>query len=190
MCRFSRRRASTGRRIAQTYQGDGSIGCARGNLQAMAAEGRWMPTCTAALRERRYRRLLLSGEADPVTPPADAAARGARDLRTIGTWYLTGEGHGQVATGCVPQLMAEFLETAAPGDARRDLSRAASSGAFLRELDRARAMIEASDLSKRFGAIEAVARGLLRRTRRRNHRHCWARTVRANRRVCACCTAC
>jgi pimeloyl-ACP methyl ester carboxylesterase len=57
--------------------------------------------------------LLLSGEADPVTPPADAerAARGLAHHRHL---VLAGEGHGQVATGCVPRLMAEFLNAAAP----------------------------------------------------------------------------
>jgi pimeloyl-ACP methyl ester carboxylesterase len=57
--------------------------------------------------------LLLSGEADPVTPPADAerAARGLKNHRNL---ILSGEGHGQVATGCVPKLMAEFLDSAAP----------------------------------------------------------------------------
>ena len=57
--------------------------------------------------------LLLSGEADPVTPPADAerAARGFLRHRHL---VLSGEGHGQVSTGCVPKLMAEFLDTAAP----------------------------------------------------------------------------
>jgi pimeloyl-ACP methyl ester carboxylesterase len=57
--------------------------------------------------------LLLSGEADPVTPPADAelAARGFKHHRLL---VLSGEGHGQVATGCIPRLMAEFLDTAAP----------------------------------------------------------------------------
>lgn len=57
--------------------------------------------------------LLLSGEADPVTPPADAehAARGLARHRHL---ILSGEGHGQVATGCVPKLMAEFLDAAAP----------------------------------------------------------------------------
>lgn len=56
--------------------------------------------------------LLLSGEADPVTPPADAerAARGLSHHRHL---VLGGEGHGQVATGCVPKLMAEFLDAAA-----------------------------------------------------------------------------
>jgi pimeloyl-ACP methyl ester carboxylesterase len=53
--------------------------------------------------------LLLSGEADPVTPPADAerAARGLAHHRLL---VLSGEGHGQVATGCMPTLMAEFLD--------------------------------------------------------------------------------
>jgi pimeloyl-ACP methyl ester carboxylesterase len=57
--------------------------------------------------------LLLSGEADPVTPPADAerAASGLTHHRHL---VLSGEGHGQVATGCVPKLMAEFLDGAAP----------------------------------------------------------------------------
>jgi pimeloyl-ACP methyl ester carboxylesterase len=57
--------------------------------------------------------LLLSGEADPVTPPADAerAARGLRHHRLL---TLSGEGHGQVATGCIPRLMAEFLDAPAP----------------------------------------------------------------------------
>jgi pimeloyl-ACP methyl ester carboxylesterase len=57
--------------------------------------------------------LLLSGEADPVTPPTNAA-RLARGLTHHRHLILSGEGHGQVATGCVPKLMAEFLATAAP----------------------------------------------------------------------------
>jgi pimeloyl-ACP methyl ester carboxylesterase len=57
--------------------------------------------------------LLLSGEADPVTPPADAE-RAARGLLRHRHLILKGEGHGQVATGCVPKLMAEFLDAAAP----------------------------------------------------------------------------
>lgn len=58
--------------------------------------------------------LLLSGEADPVTPPADAE-RAALGLTRHRHLVLGGEGHGQVATACVPKLMAEFLDTAAPG---------------------------------------------------------------------------
>jgi pimeloyl-ACP methyl ester carboxylesterase len=57
--------------------------------------------------------LLLSGEADPVTPPADAE-RAARGLARHRHLILSGEGHGQVATGCVPRLMAEFLDSASP----------------------------------------------------------------------------
>jgi len=57
--------------------------------------------------------LLLSGEADPVTPPGDAE-RAALGLSRHRHLILRGEGHGQVATGCIPRLMAEFLDTAAP----------------------------------------------------------------------------
>jgi pimeloyl-ACP methyl ester carboxylesterase len=57
--------------------------------------------------------LLLSGEADPVTPPADAE-RLARGLARHRHLVLAGEGHGQVITGCVPRLLAEFLDTADP----------------------------------------------------------------------------
>jgi pimeloyl-ACP methyl ester carboxylesterase len=54
--------------------------------------------------------LLLSGEADPVTPPADAE-RAAAGLARHRHLILSGEGHGQVTTGCVPKLMAEFLDS-------------------------------------------------------------------------------
>jgi len=57
--------------------------------------------------------LLLSGEADPVTPPADAE-RVARGLAHSRQLVVRGEGHGQVLTGCVPKLMADFLDTAEP----------------------------------------------------------------------------
>jgi pimeloyl-ACP methyl ester carboxylesterase len=57
--------------------------------------------------------LLLSGEADPVTPPRDAE-RLAQGLLHNRHLVLPGEGHGQLATGCVPRLMAEFLNGAAP----------------------------------------------------------------------------
>jgi pimeloyl-ACP methyl ester carboxylesterase len=57
--------------------------------------------------------LLLSGEADPVTPPRDAE-RLAQGLLHHRHLVLPGEGHGQLATGCMPRLMAEFLNGAAP----------------------------------------------------------------------------
>jgi pimeloyl-ACP methyl ester carboxylesterase len=57
--------------------------------------------------------LLLSGEADPVTPPA-AAERLARGLTRRRHLVLSGEGHGQLGTSCVPRLMAAFLDSADP----------------------------------------------------------------------------
>ncbi|MEM7277360.1 MAG: alpha/beta fold hydrolase [Pseudomonadota bacterium] len=53
--------------------------------------------------------LLLSGENDPVTPPAyaDAAAAGLRNSQ-----HLTGrmQGHGMAPLGCVPRVMANFIK--------------------------------------------------------------------------------
>jgi pimeloyl-ACP methyl ester carboxylesterase len=57
--------------------------------------------------------LLLSGEADPVTPPADAQ-RAATGLTRHRHLILKGEGHGQLNTGCMPRLMAEFLDDPKP----------------------------------------------------------------------------
>jgi pimeloyl-ACP methyl ester carboxylesterase len=59
--------------------------------------------------------LLLSGEADPVTPPADAE-RASVGLARHRHLILKGEGHGQLNTGCVPKLMADFLDSAAPDE--------------------------------------------------------------------------
>jgi pimeloyl-ACP methyl ester carboxylesterase len=58
--------------------------------------------------------LLLSGEADPVTPPGDAE-RAAAGLTSHRHLILKGEGHGQLGTGCMPRVTAAFLDTAAPG---------------------------------------------------------------------------
>lgn len=59
--------------------------------------------------------LLLSGDADPVTPPrfGDLAAI---DLSNAA--HLTGrhQGHGQAATGCMPEVMGRFIETASVAD--------------------------------------------------------------------------
>ncbi|MGO9930931.1 MAG: alpha/beta hydrolase [Steroidobacteraceae bacterium] len=59
--------------------------------------------------------LLLSGEADPVTPPgyAERAAAGFSRHRHL---ILQGEGHGQLGTGCMPRIMAAFLDNAAPDE--------------------------------------------------------------------------
>ncbi|MDX1515545.1 MAG: alpha/beta fold hydrolase [Woeseiaceae bacterium] len=55
--------------------------------------------------------LLLSGTADPITPPAYA------DLAAIGlrrAWLLTNpdQGHGQLGVGCMPRLYGEFVTSA------------------------------------------------------------------------------
>ncbi len=55
--------------------------------------------------------LLLSGTADPSTPPhyADMAARNLKKA-----WLLNGEhqGHGQAAVGCMPRIVEQFIDTA------------------------------------------------------------------------------
>lgn len=57
--------------------------------------------------------LLLSGEADPVTPPAYAEQAAAGFTRAR---HLVGpaQGHGLVGEGCVPRLIAEFAQGADP----------------------------------------------------------------------------
>ena len=54
--------------------------------------------------------LLLSGSADPITPPryAELAAVELADAR-----HLVGErqGHGQLAAGCMPKIIAAFVST-------------------------------------------------------------------------------
>jgi pimeloyl-ACP methyl ester carboxylesterase len=63
--------------------------------------------------------LLLGGEADPVTPPRWAELL-ARDLPNARQIVLAGQGHGVFGRGCVPRLVAEFLD--AGGAAGLDLS--------------------------------------------------------------------
>ena len=54
--------------------------------------------------------LLLSGEFDPVTPPryGDAVAEHLPKARHL---VLRGAGHGALAVGCTPKLLARFLDT-------------------------------------------------------------------------------
>jgi pimeloyl-ACP methyl ester carboxylesterase len=98
-------------RIAQTYQGSDQ-------LDALAVICKVWPRgpvdadLHSPLRSDAPT-LLLSGEADPVTPPEDAA-RAARGLARHRDLVLGGEGHGQLATGCIPRLMAQFLDDVRP----------------------------------------------------------------------------
>jgi len=57
--------------------------------------------------------LLLSGGADPVTPPEYAAqvAAGLSNSRHI---VVPGFGHGVVGVGCMPSLVAEFVRATDP----------------------------------------------------------------------------
>ena len=63
--------------------------------------------------------LLLSGDADPITPPryADLAAVDLGNAR-----HLIGQdqGHGQVSVGCVPRLIGEFVDSADPSSLEAD----------------------------------------------------------------------
>jgi pimeloyl-ACP methyl ester carboxylesterase len=53
--------------------------------------------------------LLLSGEADPVTPPRWAEAA-ARSLPRALHLALPGQGHGVLARGCMPRIVSAFVK--------------------------------------------------------------------------------
>lgn len=53
--------------------------------------------------------LLLSGEDDPITPPANAE-RTAKTLGNSLSLVTPGQGHGNLFRGCVPRIAAEFVD--------------------------------------------------------------------------------
>lgn len=57
--------------------------------------------------------LLLSGEADPVTPPlyAEDVAAGLLNSRHL---VLPGYAHGVISAGCMPRVVAEFIRSGDP----------------------------------------------------------------------------
>jgi len=57
--------------------------------------------------------LLLSGEFDPVTPPRYGALVAAT-LPNSRHLVVRGEGHGVIGAGCMPRLLARFVEGADP----------------------------------------------------------------------------
>jgi pimeloyl-ACP methyl ester carboxylesterase len=63
--------------------------------------------------------LLLSGEADPVTPPrfAEMAAVDLSNAR-----HITGrrQGHGQAIRGCMPEVIGRFVQSASVDDLQED----------------------------------------------------------------------
>jgi pimeloyl-ACP methyl ester carboxylesterase len=56
--------------------------------------------------------MLLSGTADPVTPPSYGERVRAGLTQSVHV-VLEGQGHGQLGSGCVPRLLAEFVERGA-----------------------------------------------------------------------------
>ncbi|HEX4300069.1 MAG TPA: alpha/beta hydrolase [Gammaproteobacteria bacterium] len=53
--------------------------------------------------------LLLSGEDDPITPPANAE-HAAKTLSNSLSLVVPGQGHGNVFRGCVPRIAAAFVD--------------------------------------------------------------------------------
>jgi pimeloyl-ACP methyl ester carboxylesterase len=53
--------------------------------------------------------LLLSGEADPVTPPSNAE-HAAETLAAGRQIVVAGQGHNVIFRGCVPRIAADFVE--------------------------------------------------------------------------------
>jgi pimeloyl-ACP methyl ester carboxylesterase len=97
--------------MAKTYQGTDMVDALR-EICALWPRGPVDADLHAPLHSD-IPTLLLSGEADPVTPPLDAE-RAAEGLTRHRHLILKGEGHGQLSTGCVPILAADFLDNAAP----------------------------------------------------------------------------
>jgi pimeloyl-ACP methyl ester carboxylesterase len=97
--------------MAKTYQGT-DLADALHEICKLWPRGPVDADLHAALRSD-IPTLLLSGEADPVTPPIDAE-RAAEGLTRHRHLILKGEGHGQLATGCMPIIAADFLDNAAP----------------------------------------------------------------------------
>lgn len=63
--------------------------------------------------------LLLSGEVDPVTPPANAE-QVATTLSNSRQLVAPGQGHGIANRGCVPRVLADFYTTATPDNLETD----------------------------------------------------------------------
>ncbi|MEJ2127217.1 MAG: alpha/beta hydrolase [Woeseiaceae bacterium] len=59
--------------------------------------------------------LLLSGSADPVTPPG-YAEMALVEMTNHAHIINTNQGHGQIAAGCMPDVIARFIDSADPAD--------------------------------------------------------------------------
>jgi pimeloyl-ACP methyl ester carboxylesterase len=63
--------------------------------------------------------LLLSGEADPVTPPANAD-QAAQTLSNSLHLVAPGQGHNVIYRGCLPKLATDFIESGSLTDLQTD----------------------------------------------------------------------
>jgi pimeloyl-ACP methyl ester carboxylesterase len=83
--------------------------CARWPVGTMDADFKTPVVSTAPV-------LLLSGEYDPITPPAYAER--VKDGGLANSVHLVGrsQGHGLVGIGCVPRLLRSFLEAPTPAE--------------------------------------------------------------------------
>lgn len=101
---------------AERIQDGTTFGDFAARFQAICAD--WPPAEVAAdFREPLQSgipTLLLSGEADPVTPPdyASAVADGLSNSRHL---VVPGYGHGVTGIGCMPRVVAQFVRAADPG---------------------------------------------------------------------------
>jgi pimeloyl-ACP methyl ester carboxylesterase len=60
--------------------------------------------------------LLLSGDQDPVTPPAYAERVIAGGLGNTAHVVGRGQGHGLAAVGCMPRVLRAFMQTPVPAE--------------------------------------------------------------------------
>ena len=63
--------------------------------------------------------LVLSGDVDPITPPAWGTLAMA-DFENASHLVGKDQGHGQIAVGCMPEIVGDFVETAVPPEPGSD----------------------------------------------------------------------
>ena len=114
-CRSSERghRSATHRCDLPGYR---SARCAARRFASSGRVGPWTRICTPPCAAT-YRHCCCP--ARPIRSPRLRMPSGSRvGWRAIATWCCAGEGHGQLATGCVPGSMAQFLDAARSASAR------------------------------------------------------------------------
>jgi pimeloyl-ACP methyl ester carboxylesterase len=106
---FYRHTAAAEKKMADTYVGSSPV------TQLVETCKQWprgiMPADFKQTVVSNKPVLLLSGEDDPITPPENAvhAAQTLSDSLSI---VVPGQGHGNAFRGCLPKLMAEFMQQA------------------------------------------------------------------------------